>query len=458
MVSENILVVDDDKNMLEVLNLRLVAEGYHVTATALASEALHLANEQVFDLALIDLKLTGNEDGIDLMEKVHQVAPEMPVIILTAYGTIDTAVEAMKRGAYSYLTKPFNRQELLLQIKNGLEKSSLSREVRRLKALVGEKYGFENIVGTSKKMQAVMENVMRAAETDSNVCIYGESGTGKELIAKSLHLLSSRKDKPFVVVNCAAIPEGLHESELFGHEKGAFTGAIRNKRGFFTQANEGTIFLDEVSEMPESMQAKLLRVLQEKHFYPVGGEKPIDVDVRIVTATNKKLEEAVKKGEFREDLFYRIYVIPIYLPPLRERKEDIPLLVDHFIKKLDKNLKKGRKEISTPALQKLLSYSWPGNVRELENTIEYAVAMTPHEIINEDLILQTKGLEDHHLKPLKEAKNAFEKSYISNILSITGGNVSKAAKLAGKYRGDFYALLKKHALDLSAFKKKNPGV
>jgi len=458
MVSENILVVDDDKNMLEVLNLRLVAEGYHVTATALAAEAFHLANELVFDLALIDLKLTGNEDGIDLMEKVHQVAPEMPVIILTAYGTIDTAVEAMKRGAYSYLTKPFNRQELLLQIKNGLEKSGLSREVRRLKALVGEKYGFENIVGNSKKMQAVMENVSRAAETDSNVCIYGESGTGKELIAKSLHLLSSRKDKPFVVVNCAAIPEGLHESELFGHEKGAFTGAIRKKRGFFTQANKGTLFLDEVSEMPESMQAKLLRVLQEKHFYAVGGEKPIEVDVRIVTATNKKLEEAVEKGQFREDLFYRIYVIPIHLPPLRERKEDIPLLVDHFIKKFDKKLKKTMKGISTPALQKLLSYTWPGNVRELENTIEYAVAMSPHEMIDEDLILQTKVFKDDSLKPLKEAKNDFEKHYISNILSITGGNVSKAAKLAGKYRSDFYNLLKKHDLNLSAFKKNTWGV
>jgi two-component system response regulator GlrR len=299
-----------------------------------------------------------------------------------------------------------------------------------------------------------MEKVAKAAETDSNVCIYGESGTGKELIAKSLHLLSARKDKSFVAVNCNAIPEGLLEGELFGYEKGAFTGALRNKRGFFTQAHGGTIFLDEVSEMPESMQVKLLRVLQEKQFHTLGGEKPTDVDVRILTATNKNLEDEVKNGRFREDLFYRIYVIPIYLPPLRERKEDIPLLVDHFIKKYDMKMNKGVKGISAYALQKLLSYSWPGNVRELENSIEYAVAMTSQEVVGEDMIIQTKGIEEDKLKPLKEAKNEFEKSYISNILALTRGNVSKAAELAGKYRGDLYDLLKKHGLNPSDFKRK----
>ena len=303
-------------------------------------------------------------------------------------------------------------------------------------------------------MRAVMEKAARAAETDSNVCIYGESGTGKELIAKSLHLLSARKNNPFVAVNCAAIPEGLYESELFGHEKGAFTGAIRTKRGYFAQANGGTLFLDEVAEISESVQVKLLRVLQEKCFYPVGGEKPMEVDVRILTATNKNLEEAVMNGTFREDLFYRIYVIPIYLPPLRERREDIPLLADYFVKKFNKEMGKQIKEISPPALRKLLSYSWPGNVRELENTIEYAVAMTTREIISEELILQARSLEEDKPKPLKDAKNEFEKRYISNILSATGGNVSKAAKLAGKYRSDFYDLLKKHGLDLSNFKKK----
>ena len=451
MAAENILIVDDDKNMLEVLSLRLEAEGYKVTATAGAEDALGMVKDGLFDLALVDLKLAG-KDGIELMQDLRRITTEMPVIILTAYGTIETAVEAMKQGAYSYLTKPFNRRELLLQIKNGLEKSSLSREVRRLKALVGERYGFENIIGKSKKMQEVMEQISRAAETNSNVCIYGESGTGKELMAKSLHLLSSRKDKPFVAINCAAIPEGLLEGELFGYEKGAFTGAVRNKRGYFTQADGGAIFLDEISEMSEAMQAKLLRVLQEKQFHTLGGEKSIEVDVRILTATNKNLEDEVKSGAFREDLFYRIYVIPIHLPPLRERKEDILLLADHFIKKFVGKMKKEIKGISTPALQKLLAYSWPGNVRELENTIEYAVAMTAQDVISEDLILQTKTTEEDKLKPLREAKGEFEKSYISNILSLTGGNVSKAAKLAGKYRADLYDILKKHDLNPSDFK------
>ena len=453
MAAENILIVDDDKNVLEVLSLRLEGEGYGVTAVTGAEEALRVSKNELFDLALVDLRLSETENGIDLMEKMQQVASEMPVIILTAYGTIDTAVEAMKRGAYSYLTKPFDRRELLLQIKNGLEKSILSREVRRLKTLVGERFGFENIIGKSKKMQDVMEQVRRAAETDSNVCIYGESGTGKELIAKSLHLLSSRRDKPFVAVNCATIPKGLHEGELFGYEKGAFTGAVRKKRGFFTQAHGGTIFLDEVSEMPESMQVKLLRVLQERQFYALGGEKPTNVSVRILTATNKNLEEEVKNGKFREDLFYRIYVIPMYLPPLRERKEDIPLLVDHFVKKLDREMKKGIKGVSTPALRKLLAYSWPGNVRELENTIEYAIAMTAQDIIGEDMILQTKAVAENELKPLKQAKEEFEKSYISKVLSLTEGNVSDAAKLAGKYRADLYALLKKHRLNPPDFKR-----
>ncbi len=451
MAGEHILIVDDDKNMLEVLRFRLESEGYKVTSTNMAKDALTMAKDELFDLALVDLKIDRN-DGIELMQKLHLLSPEMPVIILTAYGTIETAVDAMKHGAYSYLTKPFDRRELCLQIKNGLEKSSLSREIRRLRALVGERYEFENIIGKSKKMQEVMEQISRAAEIDSNVCIYGESGTGKELIAKSLHLLSSRKEKLFVAINCAAIPEGLLEAELFGYEKGAFTGAVRNKKGFFAQADGGTIFLDEISEMSESMQAKLLRVLQEKEFHPLGAEKSIKVDVKIIAATNKNLEDEVKSSNFREDLFYRIHVIPVYIPPLRERKEDIPLLVDHFMKKFAGNMKKEIKGISTPALQKLLSYEWPGNVRELENSIEYAVAMTNRDIIGEDLILQAKTVEQGGLKPLKEAKNEFEKKYISSLISLTRGNVSKASRLAGKYRSDFYDLLKKHNLKIADFK------
>ena len=450
-MNEKILIVDDDKNMLEVLRLRVEGEAYKVTIASDEQDALSMARNEIFDLAILDLKLAGSS-GIDLMRNLHEISPEIPVIILTAHGTIKTAVEAMKHGAYSYLTKPFDSRELLLQIKNGLEKSSLSREIRRLKGLVGERYGFDNIIGKSKKMQLVMEQVLRASETSANVCISGESGTGKELIAKSLHLVSDRKKNPFVAINCAAIPEGLLEGELFGYEKGAFTGAIRNKKGFFVQAHGGTIFLDEISEMPESMQVKLLRVIQEKQFYPLGSEKPVDVDLQIVTATNKNLKEEVKKGNFREDLFYRIYVIPIQLPVLRERREDIILLVDHFIEKHSKGMNKKVSGMSAAALQKLLSYSWPGNVRELENTIEYAIAMTSSEIISEDLILQTQAVDHEPLKPLKEERNEFEKNYITRLLSLTRGNVSKAAKQAGKYRPDFYALMKKHNLEAATFK------
>ncbi|NLA75684.1 MAG: sigma-54-dependent Fis family transcriptional regulator [Deltaproteobacteria bacterium] len=461
MSDDRILIVDDDKNMLEVLSLRLEAEGYNVCAATSSAEALGHVKGTLFDLALVDLRLGEDESGIDLMKQLHQVSPEMPVIILTAHGTIDTAVEAMKLGAYSFLTKPFNRRELLLQIKNGLEKSSLSREVRRLKSLVEERYGTDNIIGKSKKMHDVMELVARAAETDSNVCICGESGTGKELIAKSLHLLSARKDNTFVAVNCAAIPEGLLEGEMFGHEKGAFTGAIRARKGFFEQADKGTLFLDEVSEMPETMQVKLLRVLQERCFSPLGKEAPISVDTRIITATNRNLEEEVKNGRFRRDLFYRIYVIPINLPPLRERREDIPLLAGHFLDKFSEKMKKDKKRISASAMQKLIAYAWPGNVRELENVIEYAVAMCVKDVIEDDLIFQTSsshagetGAGDSvELMPFKEAKEQFERNYIAGLLSRAQGNISRAAKMAGKYRGDIYSLLKKHALDPTLFKK-----
>jgi two-component system response regulator GlrR len=452
--NENILVVDDDKNMLEVLRLRIEGEGYKVSVATEPETALKMAKDNPFDLALVDLKIE-RKSGIVLMRDLHAMFPEMPVIILTAYGTIETAVEAMKEGAYSYLTKPFDHRDLFLQIKNGLEKSSLSREVRRLKALIGEKYGFENIIGKSKKMQAVMEQVSRAAETDSNVYIYGESGTGKELVAKSLHLLSSRKNESFVPINCTAIPEGLLEAELFGYEKGAFTGAVKAKKGFFEQADKGSIFLDEISEMPEPMQAKLLRVIQERQFYPLGGQKLLKVDVRIITATNKDLKDEVKTGGFREDLFYRIHVIPISLPSLRERKEDIPLLVDHFIKKFAKEMKKETKKLSTVSLQKLLSHSWPGNVRELENTLEYAMAMSTQDMITDDLIFQgeNKRTERGKLKPLKEARNEFEKEYIQNLLLLAGGNVSKSARLAQKHRSDIYDLLKKHQMKPADFKK-----
>ncbi|MGA7143748.1 MAG: sigma-54 dependent transcriptional regulator [Desulfobacterales bacterium] len=448
-----ILVVDDDRNILQVIKMRLVSGGYQVTTTGNAKEALGLAKQEPFDLMVLDLKLD-EEDGISLMEDIHHTNPNIPVIILTAYGTIKSAVNAMKKGAYGYLTKPFEGHELLLQIDNCLEKKRLSQEVKSLRQLVKKKYGFDNIIGKSETMQKVFEQVTLAAATDSNVYIEGKSGTGKELIAKTLHVASNRKDGPFIALNCAAIPDTLMESELFGYEKGAFTGANKDKRGLFAGASGGTFFLDEISEMSLSMQAKILRSLEEKEFYPVGSRRTVKVDARIIAASNKNLENEVEKGRFREDLFYRIHVIPIKLPPLQERKEDIPILSRHFLQKFSKEMGKDINGFSLNAMQKLISYPWPGNIRELENTIECAVAMTKRDIITQDFILQSQESNPEGLISFKDAKENFEKNYLIQLFELTRGNVSKAAKLAGKYRADVYELVKKYNLKLTDFRNK----
>ncbi len=447
-----ILVVDDDQNVLKVIRMRLEAKKYQVITATEMDSSVQTAKQEVFDLALVDLKL-GDEDGIALMEELHKINPEMPIIIFTAYGTIDNAVEAMKKGAYGYLTKPFDYNDLLVEIKDCIGKSKLSQEIKTLKNMVKERYGFKHIVYKSEKMKRVLEQVTHAGEVDSNVHIEGESGTGKELIAKTLHVASSRRDGPFVAINCAAIPENLLESELFGFERGAFTGAARGRKGLFALAHKGSFFLDEISEMPLSMQVKLLRVLEEREFYPLGGDKPIKVDVRIIVASNKNLEEEVEKGNFRKDLYYRIHVIPIKLPPLRERKEEIPLLARYFLKKISKKMNKKINALSPSVLQKLILYSWPGNVRELENTIECAIAMTTQNVITEDLVLQPQESEPGQLIPLKSAKEDFEKNYLIQLIELTQGNVSQAAKLAGKYRADLYELLKKHDLNPADFRE-----
>jgi two-component system response regulator GlrR len=436
--------------------------------TTLGDEPAVTAAKDGFDLAIVDLRLAG-QDGITVMEKLHSVHPEMPVIILTGHASVEGAVEAMKRGAYTYLTKPFDPRELILQISRALESRKLASENQRLRGLLQEKYDFANIVAKSDKMQKLLEAVSRIAKSDSTVYIHGESGTGKELIAKAIHLASDRKDKPFVAINCAAIPETLLESELFGHEKGAFTGAVRSTKGLFTQANEGTLFLDEIGDMPLSIQVKLLRALEERQFYPVGSEKPVSVDVRVVVATKKDLVEEVKKGLFREDLFYRIHVIPIMLPPLKDRPDDIPYLVDHLLKKISSQLKKNVKGLTPKAMQKLMQHDWPGNVRELENTLEYAITMTQRDIVGDELILQTKvstaasSPEETvqsqflptpgSLKTLKEARAEFEKAYLIRLLEMCDGKATRAAEIAGKYRADFYDLLKKHEIKVADFKK-----
>ncbi|MDD3620744.1 MAG: sigma-54 dependent transcriptional regulator [Desulfobulbaceae bacterium] len=450
MSKTNILVVDDDSSLLDLIRMRLEDHGFHVAAAANEDQAKETAVRQLLDVAVIDLQLI-NQDGISLMEELHLIHPDMPVIILTAHGSIESAVEAMKRGAFTYLTKPFDSRELILQIERALEKTKLTGEIKRLRELLGEKYNFTNIVAKSEAMRNILDQVARIAGTDSTVAIYGPSGTGKELIAKAIHIASPRKDYPFLAINCAAIPESLLESELFGYEKGAFTGAERRTRGLFTRADKGTLLLDEIGDMPFSIQAKLLRVLQERIFFPLGSDQPVSVDVRVIAATNKDLKDEVRAGRFREDLFYRIHVIPIELPALKNRKEDIPSLVEHFIKKYGDRLGKEIQSVTPAAMRKLMLYDWPGNVRELENIIEYAVVMTDTDILTDDLILQNDAGGDSFLN-FQEARTRFEKNYLLNLLKATGGNVSKAAELAGKYRADLYNLLKKHNISPADFK------
>ena len=450
---ERILVVDDDVSILKVLQMRLESEQYTVVTASEMQEAKERIAEGDFDIALLDLRLADGS-GIDLMKSLRDVEPDLPVIILTAHGTIESAVEAMKEGAYSYLTKPFDNRELLMQIKNGIDKSRLSKEVKRLRSMIKADFEGQNIIGRSEAMKRVFDAVALAAETGSNVFISGESGTGKGLVAKALHQLSERRDKPFVSINCAAIPSTLLESELFGFEKGAFTGANASKKGLFVQAESGIIFLDEISEIPLAMQGKLLKALEEKEFYPLGAHKTVKVDIRIVSASNKDIEKEVEQGNFRGDLFYRVHVIPIKIPPLRERKEDIPLLAEHFLNKVAGKLKKPVKSISPPAMQKLMVHSWPGNVRELENIIECAVVMSTEDVISEEMIiLPGQEIGEHAFKPLKESKQDFERRYLVQLMKISRGNVSQASKLAGKYRADLYELLEKYSINPLDFRQ-----
>jgi two-component system response regulator GlrR len=450
---ERILIVDDDVSVLKVLQMRLESQHYAVVAASETREAKKRLEEETFDIALFDLRLAEGS-GIDLMKGIRDIDPDLPVIILTAFGTIESAVEAMQEGAYSYLTKPFDYRELLVQIRNGIEKSRLSREVKRLRSMLWADFEGQSIIGHSEAMKRVFDAVALTAETDSNVFISGESGTGKGMVARALHQLSKRKDKPFVPINCAAIPATLLESELFGFEKGAFTGAIASKKGLFVQADKGIIFLDEISEIPLPMQGKLLKAIEEKEFYPLGSHKTVKVDIRIVSASNRAIEKEVEKGTFRSDLFYRVHVVPIKVPPLRDRKEDIPVLVEHFLSKMAEKLEKPAKTLSPAALQKLMIYSWPGNVRELENMIECAVVMSTENTISEELII-VPGQKDekHSFKPLKESKQEFERDYLVQLMKISRGNVSQASKLAGKYRADLYELLEKYHINPIDFRK-----
>lgn len=457
MTKQRILVVDDDTGLLTLMKTRLEAAGYDVTLASTEEEAIGLAQQEVYQVAILDLKLEGT-DGISLMERLLQIQPALPVIILTAYATISSAVEATKRGAYDYLAKPFEAKALLHSIDKALEVGRLRVEVNRLRSLVQERYQFDNIIASSDKMQRVLGQVAQIAATDSTVCLYGESGTGKELIAKTIHLASTRANEGFVPINCGAIPEGLLENELFGHVKGAFTGADQHKKGLLQHADGGTLFMDEIAELPPALQVKLLRVFQEHEFYPVGSVQPIRVDVRLLAATNQDLEKAIEEGKFREDLYYRIHVIPIHLPPLRERPEDIPLLAQYFLTHFSNEMNKPVEGFSPETMQQLMLHRWPGNVRELSNVVERSVALATHGMILPDHLLLGRGdsvPSQPKLLSLNEARQEFERAYLVQILTAASGNVSRAAAMAGRYRAEFYKLMRKYDLDASSFKADN---
>ena len=445
MAQERILVVDDDQGLLQLLTMRLTAMGFAVTACTTGEEAIDVAKREVFALALTDLRLP-DRDGLAVLEELRLIHPSLPVLILTAHGSIPNAVEAMQKGAYGYLTKPFDDKEFKIVIEKALVQQRMSREIERLRSLVTELYGLENVVARSPKMQALLQQVAHVAKTDATVFISGETGTGKEVIARVIHCNSQRARGPFVAVNCGAIPESLFESELFGHVKGAFTGAQYAKRGLLQSADGGTLFLDEIGEMSLALQVKLLRAIQEREVVEVGAERPTKVDVRIITSTNKDLEQAVRAGTFREDLYYRIRVVPLVTPPLRERRDDVPPLAQHFLKQSVGRMHKDIRGFLPEAMQMLMRYNWPGNVRELENTIEKAVVLSTQDMITADLLPAVSQPVENQVKSLTEAREDFEREYLKEVLQLAGGNISRAAQIAGRYRADFYKLLRKHGL------------
>jgi len=457
MQKDKILVADDEKSMREFLEIMLRKEGYKVTLASNGEEVLKWAEKDIFDLALLDLRMP-KVDGLSALKKMKALSPETVVIVITAYASADTAIKAMKEGAYDYITKPFKVDEIKLIIKNALEKKNLQKENLILKKVVRDRYHFENIIGQSPKMLELYDLLEKVSPTKTNILITGESGTGKELVAKAIHYNSSRKEKPFVTLNCGAIPESLIESELFGHMKGAFTDAISTKKGLFEVADEGAIFLDEISELPLLMQVKLLRVLQDKEFKRVGGTEDIRVDVRIISATNKDLEEAVREKRFREDLFYRLNVIQIKMPPLRERREDIPLLGNHFLKKYSDDLDKHITKISPEALRILMNYDFPGNVRELQNIIERAVALEATSeltwqnltsYLEEQLPIKKAGFDidfPNEGIDLEKVVSDLEKTLLLKAMDRTKGIKKKAAELlrinfrSMRYRLEKYGL------------------
>ncbi|MBS0057165.1 two-component system response regulator GlrR [Yersinia sp. Marseille-Q3913] len=438
----NLLLVDDDPSLLKLLGMRLTSEGFNVTTAESGQAALRLLMREKIDLVISDLRMD-EMDGMALFVEIQKHQPGMPVIILTAHGSIPDAVAATQQGVFSFLTKPVDRDALYKAIDAALE----------LSMPAGDDSWREEIVTRSPVMLRLLEQAKMVAQSDVSVLINGQSGTGKEVLAQAIHAASPRAKKAFIAINCGALPEQLLESELFGHAKGAFTGAVSSREGLFQAAEGGTLFLDEIGDMPLSLQVKLLRVLQERKVRPLGSNRDLSIDVRIISATHRDLPKAMAKNEFREDLYYRLNVVNLKIPALHERSEDIPLLANHLLRESAKRHKPFVRSFSTDAMKRLMTASWPGNVRQLVNVIEQCVALTSAPVISEALVEQALEGENTALPTFVEARNQFELNYLRKLLQITKGNVTQAARMAGRNRTEFYKLLSRHELDANDFKE-----
>jgi len=453
-IRAHLLVVDDDPVTLDLLKEVLSQEGYDVTVALGGEEAITRGMDSFFDIVITDVRM-GDKDGLEVLRSFKKASPDTTVVMITAFGSIETAIEAIREGAFDYISKPFKLDEIKLTIERALDQRRLLNENKFYRQELLSKYQFKNVIGRTPQMFQVYKTIAKVADTKSTVLLCGESGTGKELVARSIHYNSPRNDRPFVPVDCASLVETLLETELFGHVRGAFTGAVYAKKGLIEEADGGTLFLDEVSNISLSMQAKLLRFLQEHEIKRVGGTENIKVDVRVIAATNQELEPLIKEGNFREDLFYRLNVVSITLPPLRERKDDIPLLANHFLQKFSEEYGKLISHISPEALEILTQYSWPGNIRELENTIERALILSVHPIIlPEDLpkklidSVSAKGTEFPKMEGVPTPEKPLslrdvEKSYVLKVLRETRGNKTRAAEILGIDRTTLYRIIEK---------------
>ncbi|MEO8384418.1 MAG: sigma 54-interacting transcriptional regulator [Betaproteobacteria bacterium] len=453
---QNLLLVDDDPDLLKLLSIRLKASGYRTSTADSGEQALSMIAAERPDLVITDLRMAGL-DGMALFHEIERRHTGLPVIILTAHGTIPDAVAATRQGVFGYITKPYDANELLVQVRRALSLhgragSTASTAAGGAGTAKSNTAWRSEIVTRSPAMEDLLLRAERIAQGDASVLLQGESGTGKELLARAIHRASRRADCPFVAINCGAIPEALLESELFGHKKGAFTGATADHPGLFVEAHSGTLLLDEIGDMPLALQVKLLRVLEAREIRAVGSTKTVPIDVRVISASHRDLNQAKASGAFREDLFYRLNVVTLKLPALRERREDIPLLLSHFLKELSRRYAKNVNALSHDALEMMSAATWPGNIRQLYNVVEQVVAMTSGEIVSTKVVEQAMQMEMQGLDSFEEARRRFEYDYLTRLLKLTQGNVTQAAKLAKRNRTEFYKLLQRHSIEAAHFK------